>query len=98
MTQICVSIPTTAMVEGVVPEKCFCIAGTHIEKAVLSTCSIALERSSSAQVGPRRALFWVVAYTGIERTEAALRSFWVVVMLNISQNGENEGCIRRKAW
>jgi len=79
--QMCDSIPTRAIVEGVAPEKCFCMAGIHIEKAVLSTCSTAPERSSSEQVGPSLAAFCVVAYIGISRIDAALRSFWVVVML-----------------
>lgn len=40
------------------------ICGTHIEKAVLSTCSAVgcvLSRASSAQVSPRRERFCVVA-------------------------------------
>lgn len=56
--------------EGMVPDaedgegKWREIWGIHIEKAVLSTCSVVgcvLSRPSSAQVSPRRDLFCVVA-------------------------------------
>lgn len=52
-----------------------------MEKSVLSTTEVSGGRESSVQRGPRRAAFWVVARTGMERISAALSSFWVVDML-----------------
>jgi len=62
-------------------EKAEAMEGTHMLKAVLSTCSTDEGIGSSAQVGPRRAAFWVVQKMGMERMSAAFRSFWVVRML-----------------
>lgn len=80
--------------EGVLEEK-WCDREGHMLKADLSTSSTAVERLSSGQVGPRRAAFWVVAYTGMERMEAARRSFWDVRILGgRGQRGEGEGAGR----
>lgn len=76
-------MPTMAICDGL-EEKCCAMDGWNMEKSVLSTFSRALLMSRSEHMGPRRAVFWVVTYTGMLRILAALRSFWVVVSLRKS--------------
>lgn len=78
---MCDSIPTITISEGEVKWEEEEMAGIHMEKAVLSITVVEEGRRSSEQVGPSLVAFCVVQKIGMERMEAAFRSFWVVRML-----------------
>ena len=74
--QMCDSIPTRAMLEGVGRRSA--TAGMSMEKRVLSWGVEGRREAREGTVGPSFAVVWVVAWMGMEKWEAKLRSFWVV--------------------
>ena len=88
-----VPFATITISDGVEEEKVLADSGDpHRETRFIDVCDGGGEMGrSSVHVSPRRARFWVVAKTGMERMEAKRRSFWVVRILLFFMLVEEEG-------
>lgn len=86
MMQMCVSMPTRATEAGAADDAEFLASsstmeGVYMENLVLSWAGEGSRAAMDGTVGPSFATVWVVAWTGMEKALAKVRSFWVVRML-----------------